>query len=470
MSGTRIGRLVAVLAAVGIAVSGCSSSGGADGSSADSSSANSSTPSSSADSSGSEAASSAGPSSESSSEPAAEPDPTATIRLASWRTEDAEAWEKTIIPAFNKAHPNITVVFEATKSSEYTPAVSASLKGGTAADVLMCQPFAPAWTWIKQGNLESIDNLEAVKQFPDQAFDAWTTDDGHKYCLPLNAVQADFLYNKKIFTELGLSIPTTQQEFIDLLKKVQDDGRYEPLAYGTADAWVPQVLGFDLVAPNYIKGNEGHQKLLKGEMQFNDPSIVAAIQAMGDWRPYLPKGASSINFDDQAALFASGKAAVWPTGSFAIAMARGDGVDVGTFAPPVAKSGDPVYINLHPDQAMAINAASENKDAAKVFLNWLASDEFTKIYADTLPGFFSFRKNPPAVEDPLVQDMLNIQTSAAGYVQRISIGILTSGGNPPLEAVIAGSLQEYLNNPDKTAQQVADGWQEIFAATYKPSS
>ena len=48
--------------------------------------------------------------------------------------------------------------------------------------------------------------------------------------MPVAAVLAGFYYNIDIFNELGLKVPTTSAEFIDVLQKIKDNGKYTPLA------------------------------------------------------------------------------------------------------------------------------------------------------------------------------------------------------------------------------------------------
>ena len=47
-----------------------------------------------------------------------------------------------------------------------------------------------------------------------------------------------FFYNKKIFSELGLTVPQTREAFFAALDKVKADGRYVPLAVSGSESWV----------------------------------------------------------------------------------------------------------------------------------------------------------------------------------------------------------------------------------------
>ena len=62
-------------------------------------------------------------------------------------------------------------------------------------------------------------------------------------------------YNKAIFSELGLTVPQTRDQFFAALDKVKADGRYVPLRHERLRrAGSPPELGFQNIGPNYWKG------------------------------------------------------------------------------------------------------------------------------------------------------------------------------------------------------------------------
>ena len=53
--------------------------------------------------------------------------------IESWRNDDIDIWNDTIIPAFNKQHPDIKVALRPTPPADYNASLNAKLAGGTAA-------------------------------------------------------------------------------------------------------------------------------------------------------------------------------------------------------------------------------------------------------------------------------------------------------------------------------------------------
>src|SRR3990172_12864721 len=75
-----------------------------------------------------------------------------TLTIESWRNDDADNWNNLIIPAFQKAHPDIKVVFNGVAPTEYDAALNAKLEGGSAGDLITCRPFDRALGLYDKGH------------------------------------------------------------------------------------------------------------------------------------------------------------------------------------------------------------------------------------------------------------------------------------------------------------------------------
>src|SRR5207253_16446 len=128
---------------------------------------------------------------------------------------------------------------------------------------------------------------------------------------------------------------------------------------------------------------------LNGERCFNDQHVVDAFQAMADLAPFLPDGQEALKYADQQQLFLQGEAAMWLGGSWDVGFFEAQNPDFewSVFAVP-APEGQDRYVTFHLDAGMGLNKASEHKEEAKVFLQWLTTPEFAEKFANNLPGFF----------------------------------------------------------------------------------
>jgi len=388
-----------------------------------------------------------------------------TLTIESWRNDDADIWNNKIIPAFEKAHPDIHVVFNPTAPTEYNAALNSRLEGGSAGDLITCRPFDASLDLYNKGYLVGVNDL--VGDFSDVAKSAWTTDDGSTtFCVPMASVIHGFIYNKDIFDELGLQVPKTMDEFWAVLDKIKADGNYVPLDIGTADQWESATMGFQNVGPKYWKGEEGRKALIAGTGKFTDQPYIDTWAELAKWIPYLGDGYQAQKYPDSQNLFTLGRAAIYPAGSWDITTFETQGdVNFDAFPPPVVKAGDTCYISDHTDIGIGANAASKNLDAAKTFLAWVASPEFAGLYANALPGFFPLSSAPVKIADPVAQQFVSWRENCESTI-RNSYQIL-SRGTPNLENELWNVSAQVLNGtmtPEQAGKQVQDG----LDSWYKP--
>ncbi len=350
------------------------------------------------------------------------------LSIESWRVDDKSLWETKIIPAFNAEHPNIKVKFAPTAPTEYNASLNTRLTGGTAGDLIACRPFDVSLDLFKKGRLDKLNDLEGMKNFPDVAKGAWQTDDkATTYCLPMASVMHGFFYNKEIFKELGLSVPKTEDEFFKVLETIKSKSKYTPISLGTNDGWEMHQIVYTGVGPNYWKGEEGRQALITGKAKMTDPKFTAPYEYIARWNPYLSKGFKAQTYGDSQNLFALGRAAIYAAGSWDIAhFNKNAEFEFGAFYPPVKKSGDTCYISDHTDIGMGINSASKNKEDAKVFLNWLASEKFAELYSNEVTGFFSLSNHKITIKDKVANEMLGWRNDCKSTI-RLNAQILNRG-------------------------------------------
>ncbi|MFU8839762.1 MAG: ABC transporter substrate-binding protein [Nitriliruptoraceae bacterium] len=407
-------------------------------------------------------------------DPDAAPEPDAdasgeavTLVMESWRNDDLAIWEDVILPAFHDQNPDIRVTFQPTAPDEYNAALEAKLEGGTAGDLITCRPFDVSLALFDDGFLAPVTDLPGLEAFGDVARSAWITDDGSEvFCVPMASVIHGFLYNVEIFEELGLEEPATEAQFLDLLQQIADDGTYAPLVMGTADQWEAATMGFQNIGPNYWNGEEGRLALIEGTEAFDDPPYVEAFEALARWTPYLPSGYQAVTYPDSQNLFTLGNGAVFPAGSWEIALFRQQAdFEMGAFPPPPPEGQDTCYISDHTDIGIGMNAASAHPEAARRFLEWTATAEFAELYANALPGFFPLSDHDVQLDDPLAQEFLNWRDECESTI-RNSYQIL-SRGEPNLENELWGLSAQVLDGAIEPAQAAAQA-QDGLTRWYEP--
>ena len=356
-----------------------------------------------------------------------------TLTIESWRNDDLTIWQDMIIPAFEAAHPGIKLNFTPSAPAEYNAVLNSKLDAGSAGDIITCRPFDASLALFDAGHLTDISNIEGMANFSPVAKSGWSTDDASvQFCVPMASVIHGFIYNKDAFAELGIEVPTTEDEFFAALDTIKEDGSYIPMAMGTNDQWEAATMGYNNIGPNYWKGEEGRLALLSGEQSLTDEEWVAPYRQLARWGAYLGDGFEAQTYPDSQNIFTLGRAAIYPTGSWEISGFNNlVDFEMGAFYPPVQNAGDTCYISDHTDIGIGMNAATENPEAATTFLNWVGSSEFATIFANALPGFFPLSEAPVTLEDPLAQEIISWRGECESSIR--STYQILSRGTPNLE-------------------------------------
>lgn len=398
-----------------------------------------------------------------------------TLTIESWRNDDLPVWQEKIIPAFEAKHPDIKLVFSPSAPTEYNSALAAKLDAGSAGDIVACRPFDGSLQLFQSGKLGDLTDLLGMENFSAIAKTAWSTDDGSKtFCVPMASVLHGFMYNIDAFEQLGLQVPTTEAEFFAVLDKIKEDGTFVPLAIGTKDQWEAATMGYQNIGPTYWKGEEGRKKLIDGEEKLTDEPWVKPFEVLARWADYMGDGYQAQTYPDSQNLFTLGRAAIYPTGSWEISVFEPQ-VDfkMGAFKPPVVNAGDTCYVSDHPDIGMGVNAASPNQEAAKTFLEWVATPEFAEIYANAAPGFFPLIDADVSIEDPLAQSFVAWRGECQPTIR--STYQILSRGTPNLENETWAQSANVMNLTETPAdaatklQTGLDSWYKPGAAPAAPS-
>lgn len=388
-----------------------------------------------------------------------------TLKVWSWRTEDIEAYNR-IFGIFEEQNPGITVEFEAFQNTEYNQILTTGLAGGDGPDVPMVRAYGQLQPNIEAGQLEPIDGkvdgLDAIA--PSVIAGAQGKADGKTYAVPLATQTLQMFYNKAIFKEQGLKVPTTWDEFIALNEKL-NDADITPLALGAKDDWILPIFA-DIVGSARYGGSEFEAKVLSGETDFNDPDYVASLQIVSDLEKYMTPDVVGVSYTDSQIQFTSGQAAQFPGGSFEIATFRTQApdLDFGSYQvplPPQAVSTTPVSPGFS-DGNFAINSKSEHKDEAFALLSWLATEEFGQLVADELNQFSAI----PGVtysDDVMQEAWTNYEKGQAPYLLLVDFRY-----GEPLGTAVLGTQVQKMFLGDTDAAGAAAALQEGVSQWFTP--
>lgn len=227
------------------------------------------------------------------------------------------------------------------------------------------RPYAAGLKLAEAGYVEKINDLSGLRAYPEEALMASRDEQGNQYGVPINLSSTQFFYNKKIFKDNNLEVPTTWGEFIALNDQLLEKG-ITPIAMGTKEGWLLSLL-HGIVGPAIYEGNDFYQAVLTGEKDFSDAQFIESIQVMNDLKKYFPANSEGLGMDDIRTLFALEDAAMFPLGSWEIpvVLEMNPDLDLGYFPIP-SKEGHKT-VTTWVDGSFAINANSKIKKQLKNF-------------------------------------------------------------------------------------------------------
>lgn len=391
---------------------------------------------------------------------------TTVLTMGSWRTDDIVQLHL-FLDSFHLRYPHIRIRFDPTSPPQYDEVLSAQLQGKTAPDLFYLRSFSTSRKLYDSGFLEPLDNLPGLKSnFHAAHLQPWQARDGSVFGVPFIAVSHGIYYNKDLFHQLNVSVPRTWEELLIVARTIADAG-VVPFANASGDAWTINEVVMMNIVPNFIGGREGRLAYLAGDRCFNDQYMIDAFQALADLSPFVPKNHALLKYSDSLSLFFRGQAAMWMGGSWDIILFEQQRLPFSwdVFALP-APEGKATTIVFHPDAGMGLNAASENKEAALVFLSWLTSPETGKLMADLLPGFFPLHTVRPDLDTVSVQSFLDFSAEHQEDIRFVWEGL--RDGEPDGYYLLEHLSLQVLNG-HLTPRQAADALQSGLSRWFAPS-
>jgi multiple sugar transport system substrate-binding protein len=237
--------------------------------------------------------------------------------------------------------------------------------------------------FVKAGWLQALDDYIAKakdpwlhpEDIPTGAKQAMTVD-GKLYALPHTIIGGMGFYRKDVFAQLGLQPPRTTADFLADAKVIKEK-RPDLIPFTARGAGTFASLGTDL------GWAYGYGALLFDKQKRPHADSPQMMQAMTDFvslmKDYGPSDAATLTFTQAGEKFSSGQAAMmFDTSGFGTIFEdpkQSKVVGNVGFTLPTGPAGKPLQWLYN--EGLAIPAASKNKNAAWLFLQWRLSRETT---------------------------------------------------------------------------------------------
>lgn len=272
---------------------------------------------------------------------------------------------------FNRTHPGVTVKFEGL--TDYEGEVKIRMNTENYGDVLMIPAVIEKKDYPKFfASLGTRKERAATYRFTD-----YSTVDGKVYGQSPIGVVPGFVYNKAVWSRAGVTDwPTTPGEFLDALEAIRTRTDAVPYYTNFKDMW-------PLTQWTNVNGSVSCDTKATTKLAEGDPWAEDADLRVGDTLLYdivrgglAEKDPTTTNWEASKPRLAKGEIATMWLGSWAVAQMRdaakqagADPADIGFMPFPVQKNG--VFCAVtSPDYQQAVNVNSDNKQAARAWIDW----------------------------------------------------------------------------------------------------
>ena len=164
---------------------------------------------------------------------AASSDISGELNIIHYLTETAKlAALDGLVEGFKEEYPNITVNVEAMAMDNYSDVIKLRFSTDEAPDVIFGQPKSYT-DLIDNGLIKDLSGEDFISRLSESSTNCVTYNNGI-YGVALDQMANVVFYNKDIFEEQGLSVPTTYSEFIETCEALKSAG-ITPCAAGYQD-------------------------------------------------------------------------------------------------------------------------------------------------------------------------------------------------------------------------------------------
>ncbi len=313
--------------------------------------------------------------------------------------DPANSFIEAKIAEYEAAHKDIDIVISSAQNQPYKEKIKTVVGTEEEPDIYYSWAGEFSERFIREGLiLDLTPYLEADTAWADSLIESqmvnYTTDDGMVYGIPFRLDGKVFAYNRDIFTELGLEVPSTWDEFLAVLEAIKTDGTYTPLAEGNQDQWpgahyigtLNQMLVADDVRAADFDPTTG---------TFTDPGYVKALDLYQQLVPYMNIGVNGMTHDMARQLFTTGQAAMCYIELVEITNlyqeTEGTEFNWGMFVfPEVEGDGNPDILTGEPE-GFVVAANTDYPDECVEFLKWFLGAEVGAQQAEVV-GWFNASK------------------------------------------------------------------------------
>jgi raffinose/stachyose/melibiose transport system substrate-binding protein len=302
-------------------------------------------------------------------------EPSGDITVLTNRTDLVDTVFPEYVEKFQEKYPDVNVEFEAL--TDYDGDATIRLNSQDYGDVLLVPTAVP-----KDQFPAFFEPLGDAKELGEEyRFINSGSFEGQTYALPTFGAAMGYVYNRGVWEEAGITeAPRSEEEYLDALGAIADRTDAIPYYTNYADGWPLSSLQSNQGAiggPDArIEMTEDDSPWEEGKDQYALDSLLWDTVAEG----YSEPDPTTTNWEESKNLLATGQVGSMILGSWAIAQmqdaaeAAGESSDSIGFWPMPWQTDDSFTSMISPDKMLAVSKNSDNKPAARAWLDWFTNE------------------------------------------------------------------------------------------------
>lgn len=295
-----------------------------------------------------------------------------------------------IVDGFNESNEyGVKVEIQNVVHSDYKTKLTTMMASDSETDIIF------TWELGYLGNFVNGNKIVSLQKYLDEDED-WKnsfnggildplTYDGEVYAIPTQQSTAIMYYNKAIFDEYNLEVPTTYDEYVQVCDTLKENGVTPVALASTADdAWL--VSQYIQQLSNGIKGEDLFNSIKDGTGKWNDEGMIEAGKLFQEEvnKGYFEDGFTGVSGDEAKLMFANGQTAMYFNGCWEISNLdkKENAAEAENFScfimPPVNEEYAGVAVGSV-DTSYAVTKNCKNVDAAVALLKYMTNEDSTSL-------------------------------------------------------------------------------------------
>jgi len=392
--------------------------------------------------------------------------------------EATVATAQALVDAFVEENPDISIEVETRpQGADGDNVVKTRLATGEMDDLFQYNSGSLMQALSPDDTLVNLADEDYVGKFDDRFVQSVSTENG-LYGVPMGQSMAGaVIYNKDIYEQLGLEVPTTWDEFIANSEAIKQAGVAAPIVQTYGDTWTSQLFVLGDFNNVLAENPDWAEEYTNNKAKYVDEPALAGFEHLQEAfdKDLFNEDFASAKYADGVTMVATGAGAQYPMLTFAagqLMTTNPEAADVvGTFplpGPDASTNGLTVWM---PTNTVYIPKSTEGDklEASKKFLEFLATPEACDIQSEANAPQGPFVIEGCDLPDDVPAMVSDLQQYFDDGKTNLALEFLSPIKGPALEQITvavgsgitsaADGAAQYDEDVKKQAQQLGiEGW------------